>query len=92
MFGCVRLPHTDQNISVTKDEQQNVLLGDFVEVCTFLVGKEQIWLPEAFKHFRIDRERFRLEVLRKSEPGVVPSLTQEDVHPVILFDGHKIST
>ncbi len=60
-----------------------------MKVGALLVGKEQVGFPETFEHLWIDGERIRLEVLRKLQPWVVPTLPQEDVDSVILLDTTK---
>lgn len=46
---CVRkdifLPNRVQNISILKYPEQFVVCGDFMEVGSLLIGKEQIWFP-----------------------------------------------
>lgn len=33
-------PHTDEDISITENEEENILLGDIMEVGALLVGEE----------------------------------------------------
>lgn len=40
---CV--PHTDQDISIPEDEEQNVVLCNIMEICIFLIGKEKVRFP-----------------------------------------------
>lgn len=56
-----------------------------MKVGTLLVGEEQVGFPETFEHLGVDGERIGLEVLRQLQPGVVPTLPQEDVDSVILL-------
>lgn len=58
------LPHTDEDVPVTENEEQNVLLGDVMKVGALLVGEKQVRFPETFEHLWINGERIRLEVLR----------------------------
>lgn len=58
------LPHTDEHIAITEDEEENVLLGNVMKVGALLISKEQVRFPEAFEHFGINSEGVRLEVLR----------------------------
>ena len=83
-FKKKSLPHTDEDVSVTENEEENVLLGDVVKIGTLLVREEQVRLPETFEHLGVDGERIGLEVLRQLQPGVVPALPQEDVDSIIL--------
>lgn len=55
-----------------------------MEVGSFLVGEEQVGLPQTLEHLGVDGEGLGLEVLRQHQPGVVPALPQEDVDSVIL--------
>lgn len=57
-------PHADENVSITENEEQNILLGDVMKVGALLVGEEQVRFPETFEHLGIDSERVGLEVLR----------------------------
>lgn len=77
-------PHADEDVSIAENEEENVLLRDVVKVGALLVGEEQVGFPQTLEHLRIDGERIGLEVRRQLQPGVVPSLPQEDVDPVIL--------
>lgn len=63
MIGCV--PHTDQDVSIPEDEEQDVVLCDVVEVCIFLIGKEKVRFPQTLEHFRVNGQRFTLKVGRK---------------------------
>lgn len=47
-------PHTDQDIPIPEDEEQNVVLCDIMEICIFLIGKEQIWFPQTLEHLGIN--------------------------------------
>lgn len=77
-------PHANEHVAVAEDEQQDVLLCHVVEVGVFLVGEEQVGLPQALEHFGVHRQSVGLEVCRQAQPGVVPALPQENVHAVIL--------
>lgn len=79
------VPHTDEDVSITENEEEYVLLGDVVKVGALLVGEEQVGLPQTLEHLGIDGERVGLEVMRQLQPGVVPALPQEDVDSVILL-------
>lgn len=48
------LPHTNQNISIPEYKQEDVLLGDVMEVGALLVGEEQVRFPQTFEHFGVD--------------------------------------
>lgn len=80
-------PDAVEHVAVLEDAQQFVVGGDLVEVGPFLIGKEQIWLPDGVEHGGVEVERV-VGVLAVSQPGVVPLLPQEDVHTVILGRGH----
>lgn len=58
------LPHTDEDVSVTEDEEEEVLLGNVVKVGALLVGEEQVRFPETFEHRGINGEGIRLVVRR----------------------------
>lgn len=58
------LPHTDEDVPVTENEEKNVLLSNVMKVGALLVSEEQVRFPETFKHLWINSERIRLEVLR----------------------------
>lgn len=57
-------PHADKDVSVTEDEEEDVLLSDVVEVSALFVGEEQVGFPQAFEHLGVNGEGIRLEVLR----------------------------
>ena len=44
------LPDTVQDITIFRDTQEFVICCDLVEVSSFLIGKEQIWLPDGVQH------------------------------------------
>jgi len=48
------LPHTDEDISTTEDEEENVLLGNIMKVSALLVSKEKVRFPETFEHLGIN--------------------------------------
>lgn len=60
------IPHTDQDVSVPEDEEQNVVLRDVVEVGIFLVGKEKVGFPQALEHVGVHRQSLTFEVSGKS--------------------------
>lgn len=62
---CV-VPHTDQDISIPEDKEQNVVLCDIVEVCVFLIGKEKVWFPQTLEHVGVNSQCLTLKVSRKS--------------------------
>lgn len=78
------LPHADEDVPITEDEKEDVLLGHIVEVGALLVGEEQVRLPQTLEHLGVDGEGVGFEVLRQLQPRVVPTLPQEDVDSVIL--------
>lgn len=87
MFSLVELsflPHADEDVSVSEDEEQDVLLRDVVEVSALLVGEEQVRFPQTLKHLRVDGQRLGFKILRETETWIVPALTQENVHSIIL--------
>lgn len=77
------LPYGVQNISILKYPQQFIVCSDFMEVGSFLIGKEQIWFPYRVQHRGVQVQRV-IRVLRISQPGIVPLLTEEDVDTVVL--------
>ena len=56
------IPHADENVSIPKDEQQDVVLCDVVEVCVLFIGEEQVWFPETLEHFGVHSEGITLKV------------------------------
>lgn len=54
-----------------------------MEMGPFLVSKEQVRLPDGVQHGGVQVQGV-VGVLVVGQPGVVPLLPQEDVHPVIL--------
>lgn len=76
-------PDAVEHVAVLEYAQQFVVSGDLVEVGPFLIGKEQIRLPDGVEHGGVEVERV-VGVLPVSQPGVVPLLPQEDVHTVVL--------
>lgn len=77
------LPDAVKNGPILKDPQQLVLSGDVVEIGSFLVGEEQIRFPNRIQHGRVQIQR-GVGILAVGEARVVPLLTQEDVHSVVL--------
>lgn len=59
----IPLPHTNKDIAVTEDEEENVLLCHIVKVSAVLVREEQVGFPEAFEHLGVYCEGVGLEVL-----------------------------
>lgn len=43
-------PDAVQNISILENPQQFVVRGDLVKVGSFLIGEEQVWLPDGVQH------------------------------------------
>lgn len=80
----VWVPHADQDVSVSEDEQQYVVLRHIVEICVFLIGKKKVWFPQTLEHVGVNSEGVALKISRKSEARVVPSLTEKYVHSVVL--------
>lgn len=78
------VPHTDQNISVPEDEEENVVLGHIVEVGVFLIGEEEVRFPQTLEHLRVHSQRVTFKVGGKSKARVVPPLTKEYVYSVVL--------
>lgn len=60
------LPHTDQDVAVPEDEEQNVVLRDVVKVCIFLIGKEKVRFPQTLEHVGVNGQGLALEIGRKS--------------------------
>lgn len=48
------VPHTDQDVPVPEDEEQDVVLCDIVEVCIFLICKEKVWFPQTLEHLGVN--------------------------------------
>lgn len=77
------LPDRVQHISVLEYPEQLVVCGDLVKMSPFLISKEQIGFPNGVQHGGVQVQGV-IWVLRVGEPGIVPLLTEEDVHAVIL--------
>lgn len=82
-LGRVSSPDAVEDVAVPGDPQQLVVRGDLMEVGPFLVSKEQVRLPDGVQHGGVQVQGV-VGVLVVGQPGVVPLLPQEDVHPVIL--------
>lgn len=54
-----------------------------MKVGSFLIGKEQVWFPDGVQHGGVQVQRV-VWVFSIGQPGVIPLLTKEDVHPVVL--------
>lgn len=79
----VTSPDAVEDVSISGDPQQLVVCGNLVEVGSFLVSKEQVRLPDGVQHGGVQVQGIiRVFVVR--QPWVIPLLSQEDVHPVIL--------
>lgn len=76
-------PDAVEHVAVAGDSQQFVVRRDLVEMCPLLVGKEQVGLPDGVQHGRVQVQGV-VGILIVGQPGVVPLLPQEDVHPIIL--------
>lgn len=77
------LPDTVEDSPILEDPQQLVVCGDIVEVGSFLIGKEKVRLPNGVQHGRVQVER-GIWIFTVCQPRVIPLLSQEDVHSVIL--------
>ncbi len=82
------LPYAVEHVAVFRDAKQLVVGGDLVEVGPLLVGKEQIRFPDGVQHRRVEVQRV-VGVLAVGQPRVVPLLSQEDVHSVVLRGDRK---
>lgn len=76
-------PDRIKDVAVLEYPQQLVVGGDFVKMCAFFVGKEQIRLPDGVQHGRVKVKRV-IWVLAVGQAWIVPLLPQEDVYSVIL--------
>lgn len=79
----LNVPDAVENSSILEDPQQLVLGGDVVEIGAFLVGEEQVGFPNRVQHGRVQIQR-GVWILAVGKARVVPLLTQEDVHSVVL--------
>lgn len=82
-LGGVTSPDAVEDVAIPGDPQQLVVRGNLVEMGPFLVSKEQVRLPDGVQHGGIQVQGV-VRVLIVGQPGVIPLLPQEDVHPVIL--------
>lgn len=62
----VSIPHTDQDISISEDEEQNVVLCNIMEIGVLLIGKEKVWFPQTLEHVWVNSQCITLKVSRKS--------------------------
>lgn len=76
-------PDTVEDSSILKDAQQLVVCGDIVEVGAFLIGKEKVRFPNRVQHGGVQVKR-GIWIFTVRQPRVIPLLSQEDVHSVIL--------
>lgn len=81
-------PYAVEHVAVFRDAQQLVVGGDLVEVGPLLVGKEQVGFPDGVQHGGVEVQRV-VGVLAVGQPRVVPLLSQEDVHSVVLRGGRQ---
>lgn len=63
-----------------------VVVGDahFVECDLFGVLEEAVWAPDVVQPLDVQNAVLLLHVLRQAQPGVTPSLCQENVRDVSL--------
>lgn len=54
-----------------------------MEVGPFLIGKEQVWLPDRVQHGGIEVQRV-VRIFSVGQAWVIPLLPQEDIYPVVL--------
>lgn len=82
--GCTpAAPDAVEHISILEDAQQLVVCGHRMKIGPFLIGKEQIWLPNRVQHGGIEVQRV-IRIFSVGQAWVVPLLPQEDIHPVVL--------
>ena len=79
-------PDAVEHVSILEDAQQLVVCGHLVETGPFLIGKEQVWLPDQVQHGGIEVQRV-IRIFSVGQAWVVPLLSQEDIHPVVLGEG-----
>lgn len=66
-------PDAIQNISILENPQQLVVRGDLMKVGAFLIGKEQVWLPDGVQHGWIQIQGI-VWILFISQPWIIPLL------------------
>lgn len=76
-------PYRIKNIAVLEYPQKLVVGGDFMKMCPFFIGEEQIRFPDGVQHGGVEVKRV-IWVLAVGQARIVPLLPQEDVHSVIL--------
>lgn len=82
---CKRAPHADKDISIPKNKEKYVFLGYVMEIGTFLICKKQIRFPQTLVHRGVHCECiWAPKVTGELQPGVIPFLSQEDVHSIVL--------
>lgn len=91
-FGCsyhwVTSPDAVEDVAVSGDPQKLVVCGNLMEMGPFLISEEQVRLPDGVQHRGVQVQRVvRVFIVR--QPWVIPLLSQEDVHPVILHSGSR---
>lgn len=82
-FSPQNLPYRVQNVPILEYPEQFVVCRDLMKVGSLLIGKEQIRFPDGVQHRWVQIQRV-IWVFGISEPGIVPLLTEEDVHTVVL--------
>lgn len=81
-YGCK--PHADQDVSISKYEQKNVVLCYVMKVRIFFISKEKVWFPQTLEHLGVDSEGITFKVGRKLQTRVIPPLTKKYVDTIIL--------
>lgn len=77
-------PYTVQNIPVFGDPQKLVVSGNLMEISSLFIGKEQIGFPNGVQHGGI-KVKGVIGIFAVGQPRVIPLLSQENVHSVILW-------
>ncbi len=76
------------NIPVFGDPQKLVVSSNLVEIGSLFIGKEQIGFPNGVQHGWVKVKRV-IGILAVGQPRVIPLLSQEDVHSVILLSAQR---
>lgn len=66
-------PDAIQHISILENPQQLVVRGDLMKVGAFLIGEEQVWLPDGVQHGWIQIQGI-IWILFISQPWIIPLL------------------
>lgn len=82
------VPDAVKNGSILEDPQQLVLCRDVMEIGAFLISEEQVRFPNQVQHGWVQIQR-GVRILTVGEARIIPFLTQENIHSVVLSPEQK---